>query len=324
LFEFVKALFSRSLKDYGKRWGLVWGIALLVGFIMPVVIPRPGWMIPYRLVFPFVEVLGDSDVSVAAKLLSLYPLFAGIGMILLACLTRGWIRAGGMLGIGLLLWLVALPTREFSLLTTLPYCGAAGTGAFAFVTFLAMMIYVGLRVQVAAPGVLSARLLAGASGAVLLVSGLLLPLLREPFGLLVALPFQLLESNVFLGLIMLLTLLALAAVAVMACIKVAPKLLPQLLLVSLGIWMLWGVMLVSPLFLTMGRQWHAQRGLGVVLVPASLTVRTELVVYGLLAATVIGLLELFAVASAAGYNLTWLLSRMAGTTPPLTKKPTEQ
>jgi len=320
LMEFAASVFSRSLDGYGKRLGLVWGIALLVGFVMPVVASKFGGKIPYRLVFPFVEVLGSSGASVAAKLLSLYPLFAGIGMILLALLARGWVRAGGMLGIGLLVWLVVLPTRELYLLTALPDCGA-GVGAFLFVTFLGMMMYAGLRMQEAAPGVLSGRLLAGASGAVLLLSGLLLPLLREPFGLLVPLPFHLMSLNVFVGLMMLMTLMALAAVAVLACLGFAPKLARQRLLVSLGIWMLWGVMLMSPVLLGVGTAWRTQQGVGVVLVPVSGAVRMELVVYGLLAATVIGLVELFAAASAAGFSFARLLSAMAGTIPEQTKEP---
>ena len=319
LVEFILSIFSRSLNDYGKRLGLIWGIALLVGFVMPIIAPKFGGAIPYRLMFPFVEVLRDSDESVAAKLLSLYPLFAGIGMILLALLARGWIRAVGMLGIGLLVWLIALPLRELRLLTAVPDCGA-GAGAFLFVTFLGMMMYVGLRVQEAVPGVLSGRLLASASGAVLLLSGLLLPLLREPFGVLMALPFHLMSRNVFEGFMMLLTLMALAAVAVVACLGFVPKLARQQQLVSLGIWILWGVMLLSPVLLTVGTWWHIQQGIGVVLVPVSIAARMELVVYGLLSATVIGLVELFGVASAAGFNLTRLLRMMEGTTPEQTKK----
>ncbi|MDH3584744.1 MAG: hypothetical protein OER86_11065, partial [Phycisphaerae bacterium] len=89
-----------------RRWNLtLLGCALLVGLVLPVIVPAPsGTTVNF---FNF-EALAQSGVPVVLKILLLYPLLAGIGVILLGRLAPHPWRGLAIVGLGVLPLLIGL------------------------------------------------------------------------------------------------------------------------------------------------------------------------------------------------------------------------
>jgi hypothetical protein len=362
LFRAVLAnLLSSSLTDYARRFGMIWGLVLLVAFWLPFVVQVPSGTralakldrgsrgraeeeflgeltrqlrrsrefrelereleksqtlgdaerelrreaaknLRYAIAFQ-VAALGDRSMSSASRFLLFYPCLAGIGLWLLARFARGYGRAFGMMGIGLLAWIFFLAMPE-----------KAVTGGLldmvAGLLFLLMLLFIGLRIQEAAPAALFARVLAGCSGGILLLI-LLLPTLPSPFSSPLLFPFEIMDADVFLGLVALAAYIGLATVAVMGCVTFGKNFARNRRLATVGIWILFATLLVTPLLALLRYGWEASTGFGMVLCPLSMALKLEPQVYGLVAAGVLGAIELYNLLPASQLDIAKLVSELA-------------
>jgi len=365
LFRAILAnLLSSSLADYARRWGMIWGLVLLVAFWLPAVdqvpseargMARFGRSTPggaedkflgdlarqlrrsrelrelerqlqqsqapgeaerqlrreaaknLRYVVAFqVQALGDRSISAASRFLLFYPCLAGIGLWLLARFARGYGRAFGMMGVSLLAWIFFLAMPEKAL--------AGGLlDMLAGLLFLLMLLFIGLRIQEAAPAGLFARVLAGSSGALLLLI-LLLPTLPSPFSSPLLFPFEMMDADVYLGLVALVAYIGLATVAVMGCVTFGKNFARNRRLATVGIWILFGTLVVAPLLALFRYGWDSATGFGVVLCPLNAALKIEPQLYGLLAAGVLGAIELYNLLPASQLDLAKLVSEL--TVPP--------
>ena len=345
----LTSILSPSVADYARRLAFVWGIVLVIAFFLPVLDqvpsgagldlgksapglledlqrqlqrelrksgqqreferPLAGANLRYRVAFPNIEGLAERGTSGTMKFLWLYPLLGGLGLILLARLTRGFARALGTLGIGFLVFIMVTAAPERRLLSMLPTVGQMMAALFSLPLLLVPLL-IGLRLQEADPSRTFGRLMAGVSGSIFLLL-LILPILPEPFSFPLLIPFDLMNTDVFLGLAALLTLVALATVAVIGCVTFGRNFARNRWNAWLGMWILYGTLVVAPCLFGFGFAWKECSGLGKVLVPLTGAIKFEPLIYGLLAPIVIGVIELANLLPSAKFSLAKVVEQIS-------------
>jgi hypothetical protein len=299
-----------GLSDYADNTGLAWAIVFLVlGGLLPVFVQErrmvgSGWgMAPrrvestVRVTFPNFEVLGQKKAPGVVKFLALYPVLAGVAAILLVKLTRGYARALSLIGITAVLMIVALFALKEVRLVMMSAAAWAGV-----LDILALVgLFVGLRVQRERPLSQFGRLLAGICGSVYLLL-LVLPLLPEAMGTIPLLvPFKLLEAkeSAPVGGFQLVIMLALIAAAVMGCVTFAAHEERNRKLGAVGSRLLFGIAIAAPVAVCIALMWQSDlSGLALVLMPLTALLKVEGLVLAPLALLAVGLIEVYATASA--------------------------
>ncbi|NIA14041.1 MAG: hypothetical protein GWP08_08165 [Nitrospiraceae bacterium] len=293
--------FSSPLEDYGKRYGLIWGILLSAAAIFPVLIAEGGpghW----RLYWPNFQLLAQSTVPGSMKFLMLLPLLAGIAMCVISQLLRGYARALTLIGIGLFMWISILGSEVWTAKVLLgafvPALGAMIDYVICLMFILAAM-FVGFRLQNTNPGTLAGRLAAGISGGILLLM-LVLPVLPVEAGsLFLTLPFDAMGQHLGLGLILLLQLLAFIALGIMGCTTFQKSISANRLVSATASWILLLTIFILPLlyyevlFDGFRRGGSASGAIAVFGGPVLWTIKTELWLIGVMAPVVIGVLDLY-------------------------------
>jgi hypothetical protein len=85
------------------------GRGLIIAFFIPVISIVPG---SFKLLFINLRILGDNQAAGMLQFQALYPLLAGIAVIVLSRRDRSQVRAGALLGIALLPVLVLLKDND--------------------------------------------------------------------------------------------------------------------------------------------------------------------------------------------------------------------
>jgi DNA-directed RNA polymerase subunit RPC12/RpoP len=273
----------------------------------------------WRVAFLPLEMLWTKGMPAIAKFLAIYPLLAGIGMILLSRLTQGYPRALAMIGITLLLGIILLASADRELMAMVPFLSRAINSAL-FVILLLTGLFIGLRLQEGNPHSRFGRILAGSCGAIFLLM-LILPLLPQPFSLLLLLPFQLMDFSVFVGLVTLFLLAGLGAVSVMACVTFGGDLMRNRMLAWMGIWIFLATLVFAPLLVVMGACQAEGEGIIETIFGSILgAVKFEPLCYGLIAPLVIGGVELSVLLASKRINWAGLLPTQL---PPLEETPAD-
>jgi len=277
----------------------------------------------WRVSFVPLELLWTKGVPATAKFLGIYPLLAGIGMILLSRLTRGYPRALGMMGITLLLGMIIMASADRDLMAMIPFLSRI-INSTVFVILLLMGLFIGLRLQEGDPHGRFGRILAGSCGAIFLLM-LILPLLPQPFSLLLLLPFQLMDFSVFVGLVTLFLLAGLGAVSVMACVTFGGDLMRNRMLAWMGIWIFLATLALAPLLIMLGAFNAVASVTGGSFLESLLgsivcAVKFEPLCYGLLAPLAVGGVELSVLLASKRINWAGLLPTQL---PPLEEPPAE-
>ena len=318
-----------TINNYGAVRGVAWGILLLFGGLLPIVLPDPTGGL--RTVFVNLEI---SNLPGVLQFLSLYPLVAGLAMIFLGVLGRATGRAIAFLAICAVYWVASMVAysqamggisnlSQDSLIARIVGAQvASGVWVSFLLCLLAVAILIGLRIQRARPAAAFGRMLAAVAGAVFLLMLLLpvVPALVAPVAgsIPLAIPFNLMGWNGMVGLLALLTMAALVAVAVMACVSM--KSTSNADLATTAIRILYGAMILLPLLgaVTGGYYVHEEsKGTvagpaAMILLPLLYALKFECLAYGLLAPLVLGTVELYASVPAWSANATPRLQQASG------------
>lgn len=153
---------------------ILWlGIALLVGFLLPIVIPFGGEV---KVIFPNFLVLGEADAPFLVKFMCLYPGLAGIAVMLMAYGWGGVGRSITLMGLGLLPIALLMTDRDVQrgLGEMARVWGALGGAAALLGLFGIMGVFAGSRARSFCPGSRSAAVV-GAAGAGLYLLSLVIP-----------------------------------------------------------------------------------------------------------------------------------------------------
>ncbi len=149
------------------------GAALVLGFLLPVVIETRR---ETQLVFPNFAILGDADVAFLGKLMSLYPLLAGITVIALLYTCPGIGRSVTLMALGLVPILLLLAFsgggNSFHQLSRVVGPSAAGVSLLGMLGV--MGVFAGARARSFCPASRVAAV-TGAVGAGLHLLSLLIP-----------------------------------------------------------------------------------------------------------------------------------------------------
>jgi len=290
--------FSPSITDYGKKYGFLWGVLLAGGALLPVLIPDGTG--DYSLKSLNFEFLGEASMPGTVKFLLLYPLLAGIAGALVARYSRSYGRAISLIAIGAFPWIATLPAD----LSALGPFAASFHHVIYYCYGLALLLlglFVGLRIQMARPDSLFARLTAGISGALLLLM-VALPVL--PAGKIAFLiPFDLMAASASAGMLVLLALACGMAVAVIGCMSFPSHPERNQRLATVGVWILFAALLAFPLI---GAGALCREGykagainfsMAFMVLPVMWAVKYELWTYGLLALMTSGIIDLYVIAS---------------------------
>jgi len=312
----MRDLRSHSLENYGSRFGLIWGILLTASGLLPVVAPGSGPGASLRLYFLNFEPLAAAEVPGQVKFLLLYPLLAGPALISLSFLPAGHGRGIGMLVAGLLPWFVILTG---SLGGTLPddllgevvrFIEAQFNTLVAMLSFLALLllgVFMGLRIQKAGIPSGFARWVGGLSGGLFLLM-LVMPVVPGIFSIPLGsvpltMPFSMMAWSVAAGVLTLLCMAALATVCGIACACVKSPRRQELSV--WGIRILFGTMLAAPFVIACFVGYKVTEipssqispYVGAVILPFLYCLKFEPWFYGLDAAIIIGLIEIYMAAS---------------------------
>ena len=290
--------FSPSITAYGKKYGFIWGVLLAGGALLPVLVPDGTG--DYGLKSLNFEYLGEPLLPGTFKFLLLYPLLAGLAGALIARYAHGYARAIPLIAVGLFPWIVTLPTD----LSTLGPFVASFQHVIYYCYGLALLLlglFVGLRIQMARPGSLFARLTAGISGAVLLLM-VALPVL--PAGKIAFLiPFDLMNTGTSAGMLALLALACAMAVAVIGCMSFPNHPGRNQRLATVGVWILFAALVAFPLIGAgaLSRQGYKAGAINFsmafMVLPFHWAMKYELWAYGLLALMACGIIDCYVIAS---------------------------
>jgi len=308
----MRNLRSHSLRDYGSRFGLVWGILLLASGLLPALVPTSSEDASLRLYFLNFEPLGIAEVPGQVKFLLIYPLLAGSALIALSFLPAGYGRGIGMLVAGLLPWFVGLSMApggtlpEGPLSEVLRVIEAQFNRLVAMTAFLELLllgVFFGLRIQKAGVPSDFGRWVGGLSGGLFLLM-LVMPIVPGIFSIPLGsvpltMPFSMMAWSVPAGVLAFLCMCALATVAAIACACVKSDRRQELSVWAIRI--LFVTMLAAPFAAISFLGYKAATGssgavslpVGILILPFLYCLKFEPWVYGLYAAIAIGLIEMY-------------------------------
>ena len=285
------ALQAGTLDNYARRFGLIWGILIVVASLMPVLVPTFIWGAgsSTKAVFPLFE-----DVGSLGHLVLIYVLLAGVAAIALSLATSSYASGISLLSIGgaFLVFLLVGPSElETDLFGSLN----AGKLISAATAISVLGLYTGLRIQRAAPESPFARILAGVC-AILGFLLLVMPILPEN-QLFLVVPFKMMEIKQLAadGFLMILVMAVLITAGVFGCLGFQANASRNRALGTIGSLMLLITLISAPVCLVLialGNGGGLMGNDGIL--PFVLMVfKVEGAGYGMCALVVIGAIELF-------------------------------